>query len=1247
MDRPTVFLSYSHKDEEWRNRISPHLGTLERNADINVEIWNDTKIDAGDTWYNEITNAMERASAAICLISANFLNSDFIEKEEVPCLLRRREQDGMFLLPILLNSCPWELVSWLKTIQMLPCNGKPITECYEGREDKAFNEAVKLVYERLKNPKPPPSSTPPPDRINTAQLPITGFELFGRKQEIKMLDEEWEKGKANIISFVANGGMGKSTLATKWLQEMASDNYRGANKVYAWSFYSQGTGELGTSADQFMADALKWFGDPNPEDGSTWHRGKRLAKLVSQERNLLILDGMERLQSAMSYERGRITDISLAALIRDLARENPGLCIITTREKVADLKQFPDTTLEKNLDKISDDAGRAILRVRRIEGSDAKLIDGVNAFGNHALAVNLLASYISKIPECHISNSFQIPDIDVPEEEGKHPRRVMEVIQKQFGEGIELELLRILGLFDRPADMEAIKALRKPPTIPGLSNEIQALSDDDWNKLLEKMRKLRLIAPPGSQASGFLDTHPLIREHFADELRKSNFGGWQKGQLRLYEFFRDKAGKISPNTPEGIALLLQEFYHAYKAGCYREAHNILFARKIHDIFMYGALYRWGQFSIMSDMAEELIKAFDDGLWHDVRPIDKYNLFVLAGSIYRKKGNLADAKMNYQRSLDMIEAEKMPLRYKVDTMLRMAGIYHHIGNFQEEMSWLNQAAHLGGNLKEKWKTRLDIRAVIAGRTGRNFMASGFPLVGADLNSVAIEYSILAENYEHVCSETFERGDAYLLANKLELAYKDYVDSREISRTKGRRDWEGEALRGIGNCHFLKGKYIEARNSYDEALAIAEETGYCWLEAKVYNAIAQLDLVSGSRKNSRQCAQSALKISEECGYKIQAAQAHIILSNLIEPKNNHIEKAREIVEETNDYWTRVLIRRATAPLYIVNNVVAKALDGRITIKIGEPEEIFGFAEAKAAANADWYGGQMQLLEDLREKGGNGKIDLTSETSSLRLGGGFLQVENTSGGKRIVMSKRRLTAQMRPGVLCESGGIHDNKDYILTMILELAEIARYEGETLYIPKLSRFYGYEERVPELLKSYNKKIEEAVIQEANGIGIKQRNTKYIDVATLVPDSPIAIKYSDGSTHNFPIYGEAVAELDSSSLEFIGIVEYDMLGLDVDRIRYQDTEREYAKPDGGDLRESLVVELGRDQVQCWPETSYKIANLFQIRPTTTHLGNVLNTIRLDQTGGTYANEKICAILKKLPSLGPEYALGDHFRPILD
>jgi len=80
-------------------------------------------------------------------------------------------------------------------------------------------------------------------KISLAKLPSTNPELFGREKELKMLDEAWGNPKTNIVSLIAWGGVGKTALVSAWLNRMARDNYRGAERVFGWSFYSQGAAE--------------------------------------------------------------------------------------------------------------------------------------------------------------------------------------------------------------------------------------------------------------------------------------------------------------------------------------------------------------------------------------------------------------------------------------------------------------------------------------------------------------------------------------------------------------------------------------------------------------------------------------------------------------------------------------------------------------------------------------------------------------------------------------------------------------------------------------------------------------------------------------------------------------------------------------------------------------------------------------------------------------------------------------------
>src|SRR5262245_47538523 len=169
MTAPTVFISYSHKDEIWKDRLRPHLGLLEK--DDRLTIWDDRDIDGGATWFPEIKGAMERAAVAVCLISADYLNSNFCVKEEIPYFLQKRETEGMLLLPILIRPCLWEALDWLKAIQMLPRDGKAVAVDFKEDWDTPFTLVARNILETLNNPKPKVVAveTPkwsPPDKVD-------------------------------------------------------------------------------------------------------------------------------------------------------------------------------------------------------------------------------------------------------------------------------------------------------------------------------------------------------------------------------------------------------------------------------------------------------------------------------------------------------------------------------------------------------------------------------------------------------------------------------------------------------------------------------------------------------------------------------------------------------------------------------------------------------------------------------------------------------------------------------------------------------------------------------------------------------------------------------------------------------------------------------------------------------------------------------------------------------------------------
>ncbi|MGH9874014.1 MAG: toll/interleukin-1 receptor domain-containing protein [Pyrinomonadaceae bacterium] len=141
MSTSAVFISYSHKDEKWKDRLVTQLEVLRQE----FEVWTDRDIQAGEFWYQKIEEALQKAKVAIFLVSANSLTSPFILKEEVVRLLERRDKEGLRIMPIIVAPCAWQRVEWLARMQVRPRDGRPLQNMSAGKRDTALMEVVQEV----------------------------------------------------------------------------------------------------------------------------------------------------------------------------------------------------------------------------------------------------------------------------------------------------------------------------------------------------------------------------------------------------------------------------------------------------------------------------------------------------------------------------------------------------------------------------------------------------------------------------------------------------------------------------------------------------------------------------------------------------------------------------------------------------------------------------------------------------------------------------------------------------------------------------------------------------------------------------------------------------------------------------------------------------------------------------------------------------------------------------------------------
>ena len=419
------------------------------------------------------------------------------------------------------------------------------------------------------------------EKISVARLPVTGSDVFGREEDLAFLDDAWADRKVNVVTVVAWAGVGKSTLINHWLRRMATQHYRSAELVFGWSFYRQGTRSGSSSADEFFNFALSWFGDPDPQIGTAWEKGERLAKLVAHRRSLLILDGLEPLQNPPGPQEGRLREPSLQALLRELAAFNEGLCVVATRIRVPDIADHERTSVRRlDLEQLNSEAGAALLRSLGVKGRDPELQKVSDECSGHCLALTLLGSYLCDAYNGDIRRykdvSYRLAH-DV--RQGAHARKVMQSYEDWFGEGPELSVLRILGLFDRPVDEKALKTLLKPPAIRSLTESLTDIPSSEWRTILAKLRRARLLAREDLGNRGYLDTHPLVREYFGEQFRNQMPEAWKESHRRLYYYYQTLAPELPDNFREMEPLFLAVICGC-RAGFFHEALNRVYLPRI-------------------------------------------------------------------------------------------------------------------------------------------------------------------------------------------------------------------------------------------------------------------------------------------------------------------------------------------------------------------------------------------------------------------------------------------------------------------------------------------------------------------------------------------------------------------------------------------------------------------------------------------------------------------------------------------
>jgi len=245
-------------------------------------------------------------------------------------------------------------------------------------------------------------------------------------------------------------------------------------------------------------------------------------------------------------------------------------------------------------------------------------------------------------------------------------------------------VLRLMGLFDRPADAGGIEALLKEPAIPGLTQPLVGLADDDWEFCLSGLEAARLLTVNRDTSAVLpsLDAHPLLREYFASQLREEHPDAWRTAHRRLYEHLCTTTKEGDQPTLEDLQPLCQAVTHGCAGGKHQEAYLQLYWKRIAK--KHRKLIRDKLGAVATDLS--LLANFVELPWREadksLEPKYQASVLVNSGLVLRLEGRFKEAEEG------LVSGKQLYIRMPIAS--RIADASRHLGQLYSLLGCLEAA-----------------------------------------------------------------------------------------------------------------------------------------------------------------------------------------------------------------------------------------------------------------------------------------------------------------------------------------------------------------------------------------------------------------------------------------------------------------------------------------------------------------------------------------------------------------------------
>jgi len=754
---------------------------------------------------------------------------------------------------------------------------------------------------------------------NNAPSPLE--EWTGRTSLLGSITSDWIDSKVRITGLIGFGGEGKSSLARRWVDcLLADESLPQPDGVFWWGFYER------RNVDEFFEAALNYMSgggiDPKKIPSSNM-KAQIIAAMLGKGRYLFVLDGLEVLQHQDGDLYGSLQSFDLKAFLEFFADpEHDSFCLVTSRAPLMDLEEYT-TYLHRDVDRLSPQDGRELLRKLDIQGKDEELDRVVADWDGHALTLSLIASYLR---DHHGGDLNRINDIPPPTANEPKYDRVKRILSR-YDEHLttsEKAFLELFSVFRRPISEEAFdRVFRARAEDRREENPINAsiaeFNDSQFRAVVERLLSYRILRREID--SGLYTVHPLVRAHYSELLTSEEA---KKAHRLAKDYYLAEAQEM-PDSPslEQLSPLIEAVHHACQHGNYDEAFgihlkqisrgtNFYIEKKLSsweteleimkEFFTKGDIHGepqvtrtkakgWilneiglsldytGQSDLAMEFFQRTLRTCDSQDWTNACTAyqnlsDNYSL---QGLLHQSADAADDAIKHARRAQNKA--------YEGDSLAFKARILHLLGETLEAGKAFREAEELE---KDNDPTVLYLYC-LTGIYHADYLNRmddiDYAFMVTETNLQICEANRLPNDISR-CHRVL--GDIYVNFGKQHEVAKHYHEALDIARSISNKQLFMEALlaRGRWEARHLRDPDA-AFSDLNEALEYARAGGYRLYEADIRVALAWAHLTAGNKRSAKEEAEYARQMSEEMSYHWGKVDADEVLSALNGAQDQRME------------------------------------------------------------------------------------------------------------------------------------------------------------------------------------------------------------------------------------------------------------------------------------------------------------------------------------------------------------------------